>query len=210
MRAKLGGGSAWRTGGNSATSLRPLHSGNVCLIKSAEKDTGANMSKFVSILFLFLCSSILALSLSTTLAFADECDRVARSSLPIVAPPADAGSAANFSGVWSGIWILQKGMKSRNTGSDRHPLTYCGQLHVSVKGSRSATVSYCVSGLPEIGLVANCSTEEAAISGNQITFTSPRNYAYSFTLQGGGTLNAQYQGKRGQTIPYVTEFHKIE
>lgn len=169
-----------------------------------------NMSKFRSKFFLFLSCSILALALSAIPALADECDGVARSNLPIAAPPADAGLAASFSGVWSGIWIIQKGMKSRNGSSDRHQLTYCGRLHVLVKDSRSATVSYCVSAQPEIALVANCSTEQAAILGNQITFTSPRNYVYSFTLQGGGTLNAQYKGKRGQTVPNVTEFHKIQ
>jgi hypothetical protein len=78
------------------------------------------MSKFTSKFFLFLCSGILALALSQIPALADECDGVARSNLPIAAPPANAGLAASFSGVWSGIWILQKGMKSRNSSSDRH------------------------------------------------------------------------------------------
>lgn len=162
------------------------------------------MSKFGTQCFLLLCLVVAGLWFGTPDARADECSSVAQSNTPIAAPPANAGSAANFSGVWSGIFSVPVGIRA----NERHPASFCGQLHVSVKDSNRATVVYCVSEQPELRMMAGCSVNAATISGNQLTFTTPANFAYSFTLGGGGTLTGQYASKARAGAVYVTEFRR--
>ncbi len=154
---------------------------------------------------LFLVVGLMALvsMLGTREALADECDSVAKPDFTVGAPPSDAGAAA-FSGVWSGIWTLEVGIKK----SERHPVSYCGQLHVSVTDPQNAKVAYCVSNQPEIGMVAGCSTTTAAIAGNRLTFVSASNISYTFTVSGNG-LMAQYN-RPGGTRGADAEFHKVQ
>jgi hypothetical protein len=153
---------------------------------------------------LFLVVGLVALlSLwATHRAVADECDSVAQPKLTVGAPA--AGAAAAFSGVWSGIWNLVVGIKK----SERHPVSFCGRLHVSVTGPQSAAIAYCVGNQPELGMVAGCSMATAAVSGNQLTFVSASSIPYTFTVSGGG-LMGQYT-RPGGSLGATTEFHKVQ
>jgi len=131
---------------------------------------------------------------------AQDCSSVPNQSFAIAAA---SGPAAGFSGVWEGTWTIQTGMRKNSTA-----VSYCTHLHVSVTGPDSANVMYCLGSQPTARIAAGCVQYPAKISGDQLTFTSRANIAYTFT-QSGGSLTGTYASPVRSTEQPTTTFHKL-
>jgi len=135
-------------------------------------------------------------------AFAQDCGSVPTEPFPTAA----SGPAAGLSGVWTGTWTVQAGVRAR----ERHNVTYCTQLHVSVTDAQSAAVMYCSAAQPEANIPKFCIKLAAKIAGSALTFTTRSNYTYTFTLANPATLHGQFisvfHASEQRTVE--TDFHK--
>jgi hypothetical protein len=147
--------------------------------------------------------AVVALSLGTSRAWAQDCGSVPEQ--PFAIAPA-SGPAAGLSGVWTGTWTIQVGLRAK----EKHDATYCSKLHVSVTGAQSAAIMFCGAALPEGNIPQFCIKPEAKIAGNVLTFTTRNNYTYTFTLTDPSTLHGQFvsvfHASEQRTVE--TDFHK--
>jgi hypothetical protein len=109
------------------------------------------------------------------------CDSPA-TDLQTASPGMAAGGAVGFAGVWQGDWpILVHG----------HTQALCAKLSVSVIGPRSATVAHCTGSVKEAGLKPQCAKYDAAINGNELSFTDRGGNHVTFTLEDVGGMLAE-------------------
>jgi len=164
---------------------------------------GDDMKLFFAKLWLISAIVTVLPFLDLMSAHAQDCASVPTPNFTVASPPANAGAAAGFSGIWTGTWTVpSSAIKAR----DRFNVSYCTKFHISVKDAQHATVMLCSAAQPAVNLPRYCVPYEAEINGTEANFKTRSNFTYTLALMSGSSVHAKFTSPIGNT--YETDLMK--
>jgi hypothetical protein len=123
-----------------------------------------------------------------------------------VPPPAKAGFASGFAGVWEGTWSVRYG-----DHATMRSVVSCARLYISVLGTERAYLTYCYAFDGKASVRARCFKVAPQLTGDRLAFTTRSGLNYTFTLIDGVLKGACVNLARlSELPPRYAIFHRLE